>query len=81
MDYPFELPPSTGAVTTREVFTVETVIVHLKYETGSHYSRTSTEHTKLARPGVFTGGAWHPDSPRIGVSGILSGSALKNGSR
>ena len=22
--------------------------------------------------GAFTGGAWHPDSPRIGVPGILS---------
>jgi len=26
--------------------------------------------------GAIIGGAWHPDSPRIGVPGILSGSAL-----
>ena len=26
-----------------------------------------------------TGGAWHPDSQRIGVPGILSGSALREG--
>jgi len=25
--------------------------------------------------GAFNGGAWHPDSQRIGVPGILSGSA------
>ena len=29
---------------------------------------------------ALTGGAWHPDSPRIGVPGILSGSAMGNGS-
>jgi len=28
------------------------------------------------RVGALTGGAWHPDSPRIGVPGILSGSAF-----
>jgi len=27
--------------------------------------------------GALTGGAWHPDSPRIGVPGILSGSASR----
>jgi len=26
----------------------------------------------LRDQGAFTGGAWHPDSPRIGVPGILS---------
>jgi hypothetical protein len=26
--------------------------------------------------GALNGGAWHPDSPRIGVPGILSASAL-----
>ena len=26
--------------------------------------------------GAMNGGAWHPDSPRIGVPGILSGSAF-----
>ncbi len=26
--------------------------------------------------GALTGGAWHPDSPRIGVPGFLSASAL-----
>jgi len=31
--------------------------------------------------GAMIGGAWHPDSPRIGVPGILSGSALKERSR
>ena len=25
---------------------------------------------------TFSGGAWHPDSPRVGVPGILSGRAL-----
>ena len=29
------------------------------------------------RAGALTGSAWHPDSPRIGVPGILSGSALR----
>ena len=28
------------------------------------------------RASEMTGGAWHPDSPRIGVPGILSGSAI-----
>ena len=28
------------------------------------------------RASAMIGGAWHPDSPRIGVPGILSGSAL-----
>ena len=33
------------------------------------------------REGASTmiGGAWHPDSPRIGVPGILSGSAIGKG--
>ena len=26
--------------------------------------------------GAMTGGAWHPDSPRIGVPGILSAAAF-----
>jgi hypothetical protein len=26
--------------------------------------------------GAINGGAWHPDSPRIGVPGILSASGL-----
>jgi uncharacterized protein (TIRG00374 family) len=29
--------------------------------------------------GAFTGGAWHPDSPRIDVPGILSGSGITEG--
>lgn len=34
----------------------------------------------LCGESALTGGAWHPDSPRIGVPGILSGSAMGNGS-
>jgi hypothetical protein len=50
MDYPFELPPSTGADPTHEVLIVETTIVHIKYETGFHYSRKSGELTKMGFP-------------------------------
>jgi hypothetical protein len=28
---------------------------------------------------AMIGGAWHPDSPRIGVPGILSGSVIGEG--
>ena len=35
----------------------------------------STRDTVREGTGAMTGGAWHPDSPRIGVPGILSGSA------
>jgi hypothetical protein len=30
---------------------------------------------------AFSGGAWHPDSPRVGVPGILTGSAFDDGPR
>ena len=35
--------------------------------------------SKLRGNGTFNGGAWHPDSQRIGVPGILSGSAVTEG--
>ena len=34
---------------------------------------------ELRGKGTFNGGAWHPDSQRIGVPGILSGSAITEG--
>ena len=34
---------------------------------------------ELRGKGTFNGGAWHPDSQRIGVPGILSGSAVTEG--
>jgi len=40
---------------------------------GSGRSRKSLLAAKV---GAFSGGAWHPDSPRVGVPGILSGSAM-----
>ena len=36
-------------------------------------------HSELRGKGTFNGGAWHPDSQRIGVPGILSGSAITEG--
>jgi hypothetical protein len=33
----------------------------------------TTRPESWERLGASTGGAWHPDSPRIGVPGILSG--------
>jgi hypothetical protein len=38
----------------------------------------SGPHPRFERhnKGSFNGGAWHPDSPRIGVPGILSAAAL-----
>jgi len=33
-------------------------------------------HSAQLGKGAFIGGAWHPDSPRIGVPGILTGSAM-----
>ena len=41
----------------------------------------SPEQVRLRVQGgwtTFSGGAWHPDSPRVGVPGILTGSALTN---
>ena len=36
-------------------------------------------HSELRGKGTFNGGAWHPDSQRIGVPGILSSSAITEG--
>jgi hypothetical protein len=35
--------------------------------------------SELQGKGTFNGGAWHPDSQRIGVPGILSGSTITEG--
>jgi hypothetical protein len=35
--------------------------------------------TERQGEGAFNGGAWHSDSQRIGVPGILSGSAITEG--
>jgi len=35
--------------------------------------------SELRDKGTFNGGAWHPDSQRIGVPGILSGSTITEG--
>ncbi len=35
--------------------------------------------SELRGKGTFNGGAWHPDSQRIGVPGILSGSTITEG--
>jgi hypothetical protein len=41
----------------------------------------SGPHPRFERhnKGSFNGGAWHPDSQRIGVPGILSGSVTSEG--
>jgi hypothetical protein len=41
--------------------------------------RTTTHDSMREGASTMIGGAWHPDSPRIGVPGILSGSAFGEG--
>ena len=41
--------------------------------------RPSRPRSERRGKGAFNGGAWHPDSQRIGVPGILSGSATTEG--
>ena len=43
--------------------------------------RISDFRNRLGKRSASTGGAWHPDSPRTGVPGILSGKTLGNGPR
>jgi hypothetical protein len=39
-------------------------------------SHPPTRDSRQEGASAVTGGAWHPDSPRIGVPGILSASPL-----
>jgi hypothetical protein len=41
--------------------------------------RPTTHDSMREDASEMIGGAWHPDSPRIGVPGILSGSAMGEG--